>query len=75
MPIAELESLFARLVSDGEKRRRNYHAKLLRGSELDDQLETGRLQHRQGRRFLTIQNRTDVGPLAHSMSAFGQKQT
>ena len=47
MPIADIADLFDHLVGDGEHARRNGEAERLSGRAVDDELEFGRLQHRQ----------------------------
>src|SRR3954453_750824 len=48
------------LVGAGEKRRWNFEAERLRGLEIDDELELGRLLHRQVGGLLTFENAVHI---------------
>src|SRR5215207_4079981 len=52
--------LFDHLVGQGEQLVGNLQAKRLRYAEIDDQLELGRLQHREVGRFLTFEDTAGV---------------
>jgi hypothetical protein len=51
---------FDHLVGAGDKRRRNIDAEHLRGFEVDDELNFGRLHDWKVSRFLTLENPTGI---------------